>query len=131
MDGTNIYEDVPIKPDGEVRLLRLLDCSTENDIWCELNSFDLWTAKSYTAVSYTWGLAILSRTIHINGKPIRVRENVWQFLDRLRRNKQRGLYWIDALCIYQSCIPEKNQQVSLMQEIYKRVRLETMPRLMD
>jgi hypothetical protein len=72
----------------------------------------------YTALSYMWGAAIADHTIDLNGTPFLVRKNLWTFLDRARTDGFEGYLWIDALCIDQTRVGERNHQVALMGNIY-------------
>jgi len=72
----------------------------------------------YRAISYTWGDSSTYRIIDINGEGFAVRENLWQFLDVARR-LARGIWlWIDALCINQADVQERNRAVRHMDRIY-------------
>lgn len=61
-------------------------------------------------------------TIQLNGGEGNIRENLWQFLEcqKARPDLRQNLVWIDALCINQADIHERNHQVSLMELIYKK-----------
>lgn len=74
----------------------------------------------YQALSYTWGHTPADRAIRLNGAPFRVRQNLWDFLDRARKNEVTGYLWIDAICIDQTRTRERNHQVAMMGEIYSR-----------
>ena len=50
-----------------------------------------------------------------------IRENLWWFLHHMRLRSQWKLFWIDALCIDQSNILERNHQVNSMRQIYSNV----------
>ena len=41
---------------------------------------------------------------------------------RLRNKKKRRVLWIDAICIDQSSMDERNQQVELMGDVYSKAR---------
>jgi hypothetical protein len=41
---------------------------------------------------------------------------------RLRHKKKRRILWIDAICIDQSSMDERNQQVELMGDVYSKAR---------
>jgi hypothetical protein len=73
---------------------------------------------SYKALSYTWGPPEVHKTIFLNGIEVQVRENLWQALQHLRSPDADLRLWIDAMCINQDHIPERNQQVSRMGTIY-------------
>ncbi|OCL06276.1 HET-domain-containing protein, partial [Glonium stellatum] len=87
-------------------------------IKCSLQCFSLSTCPPYVALSYTWGPANHLKEIQINNCRFMIRENLWWFLYHMRLRSQGKLLWIDALCIDQSNIMEKNHQVPLMRQIY-------------
>jgi hypothetical protein len=77
----------------------------------------------FEAVSYCWESEICERKIVINQEVLEVPKNLEALLQRIRRlaeTKSGMKFWIDALCINQSDIYEKNHQVKLMQTIYTK-----------
>jgi len=73
----------------------------------------------YTCLSYRWGAPEPSGVIRMNGKLFNVRQNLLDFLCMARQNEEaKTVYWIDALCIDQSNVSEKNHQVAQMGQIY-------------
>lgn len=78
--------------------------------------------NKYTAVSYTWGNATLVACISLNGRKFPIRRNIFDFLSQLNEARWRGLLWIDAICINQNNIHEKNLQVSRMGTIFDYAR---------
>lgn len=84
-----------------------------------------YTWGDYGALSYTWGDVTPIRDILINGHKVSVRSNLEAALRALRNRSsiQAGLLiWIDALCINQEDINERNQEVKRMRTIYKTAR---------
>lgn len=73
---------------------------------------------SYKALSYTWGSPEFQKTIMLDGIQVQVRENLWQALFHLRKEDFPIRLWIDAICINQEDIPERNQQVARMGTLY-------------
>ncbi|MCJ1403907.1 hypothetical protein MMC11_007130 [Xylographa trunciseda] len=73
----------------------------------------------YEAVSYVWGAETPTHEILINGWPVMVRENLWQFLKHTRCSDESAVYWVDALCINQKDTNERNNQVQFMGTIYR------------
>ncbi|KAH7378654.1 heterokaryon incompatibility protein-domain-containing protein, partial [Cadophora sp. MPI-SDFR-AT-0126] len=65
---------------------------------------------TYEALSYEWGHFKSSKEIFINGMRFFVRDNLWNALYDLREDSPRRL-WIDALCIDQQNVDERNHQV--------------------
>ena len=59
-------------------------------------------------------------TIELNGMPIPVGHSLWTFLDEMRSQGRFRTYWIDAICIDQSNVQERNHQVQLMKVIYSQ-----------
>lgn len=75
----------------------------------------------YLALSYAWGPDTNHRTIILNGVSTKVRPNLHAALLELRKSPwiARGVrLWIDALCINQEDLAEREQQVSIMRTIY-------------
>jgi hypothetical protein len=76
----------------------------------------------YEAVSYTWGDDPHTERISIDGLQFQVTPNLASALKAFRRDESSGKHprtlWVDAVCINQNDIQEKNQQVAQMQEIY-------------
>ncbi|KAH7351369.1 heterokaryon incompatibility protein-domain-containing protein [Rhexocercosporidium sp. MPI-PUGE-AT-0058] len=77
----------------------------------------------YEAISYCWESETRDRKIVLNGSVIEVPRNLEAMLQRLRTwpDTKSGIkFWVDALCIDQGNVLEKNHQVKLMQTIYTR-----------
>ncbi|KDR75028.1 hypothetical protein GALMADRAFT_140583 [Galerina marginata CBS 339.88] len=74
---------------------------------------------SYYALSYVWGNPdIKDYTLICNGHGMKITYNLWAALRRIwARWPDRNL-WVDAVCINQEDIPERNQQVAMMGQIY-------------
>ncbi|KAK6433927.1 hypothetical protein LTR95_009888 [Oleoguttula sp. CCFEE 5521] len=102
-------------------------------------------APPYVALSYVWGDEIGQKTVRVDGKEVLVRANLHAALVRLRGyvrssktwpprrtlvSESSGTrwysnqlpeathFWIDALCIDQTNIDERNRQVRIMRDIY-------------
>ena len=79
---------------------------------------------AYIAVSYTWGSAEdAGRVVRVNGRPFAVRQNLWKLLWHLRQQGESRFLWIDALCIDQKNLNERNFHVNLMGSIYQGASL--------
>jgi hypothetical protein len=111
----------------------ILPLASENDAEC----------PPYICLSYTWGDPVDERAIEINGKVLKVRENLWRFLHVASKQFSNLYLWIDALCkfgisikklglfrseltpfprigIDQTNTTERNHQVQQMGNIYTR-----------
>ena len=137
---------------SEIRLLALHPSSKDADsIVCELRKVELEqeqgqiTARSadrfksltpkavldrlgprHQALSYTWGSSDKTGCIILNGHRFPVTKNLEAALRQLRQidanTVPRTRWWIDAICINQEDVLERNSQVSLMRRIYKRAK---------
>jgi hypothetical protein len=104
-----------------IRLLEILHGAPEALISCRIRSYPLTTCPPYAALSYTWGSPEDSHKILCNGHPFAVRINLRSFLQEMRTQKRWKHYWIDAICIDQSNVSERNHQVQMMREVYSQV----------
>ena len=106
--------------------------SQVDDAWCEQFEFELGSTSSdvfrtiarftwgdYTAISYMWGSPEDTKTITINGMPVTVGENLAAALDCLRSSLVDKV-WIDAICINQDDIDERNAQVLRIRDIFSQ-----------
>jgi hypothetical protein len=120
-----VYE--PLECATSFRLL-ILSALGEDGAPCgALRSFDLDSTIPYTAVSYAWGSENQpgGNTIRLNGIPITVRRNIWDFLYHYCRacdnlQSRSSALWIDAICIQQSNPTERSHQVQRMADIFLR-----------
>ncbi|KAJ8107573.1 hypothetical protein OPT61_g8773 [Boeremia exigua] len=104
---------------ASIRLLRMSpDLSSDGLVQCTITHATVEPA-SYDCLSYMWGPPLPSYDILINGGIYSVGPNLFSFLDVFRRRPDTLKYlWIDAICIAQGDVLERNHQVSQMGEIY-------------
>ncbi|KAK4560845.1 hypothetical protein LTR86_005425 [Recurvomyces mirabilis] len=110
-----------------IRLLKILPRTDDNVISLSLQVVDLQDVKGgYDAVSYEWGQESNQQLISVNGKDLMIRQNIWRFLQHCRDTEfaqQHYEYlWIDAICIAQQNVHERNHQVMQMSEIFRGAR---------
>ena len=122
-----IYTDIPLntQTSTNIRVMELLQQTTEfegqaKDIACKVYVIPADSSVSYTAVSYMWGDATETVDILMNEKPFPVTTNLFELLKELAAQKFYGLLWIDAICINQASVLERNHQVAIMGSIYSR-----------
>ena len=114
-----------------IRLMEFLPGAWDDDISCNVLPVKLEALPGYVALSYNWGddrlddpgqstnfTSRLSRAIfpvqhfiRCNTKLIPVSTNLYNALRRLREQPSSSFIWIDCLCIDQSNIPERNEQI--------------------
>lgn len=106
------------------RATRLVELEQSNDfnapIRCRLQEVSLDHCPPYEALSYSWDAQIPTRQVFCFNQTWTITENCETALRYLRLPNHSRLLWIDSICIDQSSIPERNQQVSVMEEIYWR-----------
>lgn len=125
------YLSLPLPRKTSIRLLQVHQSSDPTDsIHCSLEVADLADKPEYLALSYTWGppsdqaeqRGMTDRRccpIVCNGKMLLITENLSHFL---RLFAQPGPsprpWWIDALCINQDNVLERNDEILKMKDIY-------------
>jgi Heterokaryon incompatibility protein (HET) len=72
----------------------------------------------YNALSYSWGPRENHHTILCNNQFVRVSLSLYEALSQYRISQQDKPLWVDALCIDQGNLSERNHQVHLMTKIY-------------
>jgi hypothetical protein len=75
--------------------------------------------RCYRCLSYTWGEPPEGREILLNNCTFRVRDNLYEFLGRAQQSFSNENLWIDAVCIDQSNMSERERQVERMDSVYK------------
>ncbi|TVY16431.1 Heterokaryon incompatibility protein 6, OR allele [Lachnellula arida] len=105
---------------SEVRLLEVEPADGSSLIICNLRVCSLDDQPFYEALSYTWGNSGAKRTIICNGIEFNTTDNCYNALLRLRYPQQKRILWVDAICIDQTNVLERNQQVQLMRRIYNQ-----------
>jgi hypothetical protein len=103
----------------EIRLLTLRPGNKGDPVQLGIETTSLGLAGDYTCLSYAWGPPDPNRAVEVNGYPFGVRENLYLALLRLRLRDNARRLWIDALCINQDDVKEREAQVSIMQHIYE------------
>ena len=73
----------------------------------------------YNALSYHWGSLQAQCHILCNDKIIEVSPTLHEALSQYRKSNQNKPLWVDALCINQDNVTERNHQVHLMTDIYE------------
>lgn len=114
----------PLDPSSKcIRLLELLPSAPSETVRCKLHVVDRTCCPSYVALSYTWGSPQNRQPIDLDDMEFHVQENLWNFLSTMRLCRRWQLFWIDAICIDQSSISERNHQVNMMRDIYAGAEL--------
>lgn len=120
------YIYTPLNGSDEFRLV-LLDQSETDPSTGALLSIEFVLARfdreySYAALSYVWDEYVGEEYIPVKGihpGKLKIKKNLACALQSLRESEHQ-FFWIDALCIDQNNLQEKNHQVGRMAEIYRR-----------
>ncbi|EEU37728.1 uncharacterized protein NECHADRAFT_53535 [Fusarium vanettenii 77-13-4] len=112
----------PYKPldtgKAEIRVLKL---PTNSSGSFELITVSLHDDPEYAALSYLWGDPQDQEIITVQGYKLGVTKNLAAALSRLRRDEPwlgTDRVWADAICIDQTNLVERSEQVQLMRRIY-------------
>ncbi|KAI2624220.1 heterokaryon incompatibility protein-domain-containing protein [Hypoxylon sp. NC1633] len=113
----------------EIRLLRICPGDDNEPVAVSTMIVPLsWRCPPFIALSYCWGDPAITERITVNGSPMNATVNLVMALrqlrafhnspDKLPYRSAKTYLWIDAICINQTDIEEKNSQVPLMAGIY-------------
>ncbi|KAF7925813.1 hypothetical protein EAE99_005848 [Botrytis elliptica] len=116
----------PLK-ESEIRVLEILpseDFSEAINTTCRIISLASDTStEAYVALSYTWGEPNDTSYICVNGYKHKVTPNLESALRHLRDDKNTIVIWVDAVCINQNDIPERDRQLQMMADVYKKAEM--------
>jgi len=126
-DGKAQYKYSSTLPQRSIRLLRL--DSTRHPILCCLETVALDQAPEFWALSYLWGSEAKPVSLKISNRwgqadgCIAVTKNCGDAIAALLPLMGVRHLWVDAVCINQSNLQEKQLQIPLMGEIYSQASL--------
>jgi Heterokaryon incompatibility protein (HET) len=119
MHSTHAALYSPLPSVNSIRLLRLHSCGCDEPISCSLVVINHYVSgPTYHALSYCWGDSKDTAELICNGISIAVTKTLCSALRRLHKTAESQLIWADAICIDQNNNLERNQQVSIMRQIY-------------
>ena len=125
-----------------IRLIELLPGGWEDDLQCTIYTTSIDDPPAYDALSYSWGddsqddpslPTDLSsscvrmynsgqKLLRCDGQILLISSNLYNALRRLRDKSAKSL-WIDRVCIDQSNVLERREQVQLRGSIYSKARM--------
>lgn len=132
----NLYQDVRLLKNSSIRLLTIHPQESEDETLCfTLEAVALDDKPEYIALSYTWGTPTPQAAekgmtderrfpITCNGQELQITENLLHFLRHMVEDDGglKSKLWIDAICIDQGNIQERNEQILMMKKIYAEAR---------
>ncbi|KAF4952538.1 hypothetical protein FGADI_6609 [Fusarium gaditjirri] len=111
---------------SHIRLLELLPAPREKALEGRFQVVDVEQMPAYEALSYTWAdenndASLCQRIfIGLGNRALPITRNCHQALSRLRRKTESLLIWVDAICINQSDLGERSDQVAMMGTIFSQ-----------
>jgi hypothetical protein len=116
------YSCLQLHKGTAIRLVILLAGRFYDPILCTMATVDLYSER-YDAVSYTWateeGDDRKIGRIHFPDGVVAITQNCEAALRQLRLESEPRQLWVDAICIDQSNLSERNHQVSIMGQVYR------------
>jgi len=104
---------------SEIRLLVLRPGDGTAVVACDLITVSLDDNPIYEALSYVWGDASKQTYVELCGQQASVTINLEAALRAFRLKDCDRTIWVDALCINQRYIDERNDQIRIMGRIYE------------
>lgn len=131
--NTRRYEYRSLDSPRSFRLLKLTRGAKSDPLECELSVHKLQdlpcgvhsNVPEFQALSYVWGSDPPIHEIRCDDGHFRITETLRRALCRLRRQDRHIFVWADAICINQSDLKERRQQVALMRIIFSRAKMVT------
>ena len=122
--ASKIYEHSKLTSKTSIRLIRLLAGAPNDRLRCEIDIADTENDLAYEAVSYVWGTSEPKPSIQIScergDSELEIPKNLEAALRRFRHPTSTRALWTDSICINQSDLQERSQQVRLMGQIYRK-----------
>ncbi|KAK8087691.1 hypothetical protein PG997_002652 [Apiospora hydei] len=117
-----LYRYEPL--DKERKEIRILSITKSEPIEFEFEyaSMKEGQVEDYNAISWCWGDASAPKSKHITiqGRSLPVSETAHDAIMEVCISQKKWRIWIDAVCINQDDLDERNQQVAMMSSIYKK-----------
>ncbi len=110
------HQFAPLDP-GRIRILRLHPGQPGDPIRCDRLVASLQHPPAYKYLSYIWGDASERESITVASDSCMVTKNLAIALWAIRRQNLTLTIWVDALCINQEDVMERNSQVLLIPQI--------------
>jgi hypothetical protein len=118
------FEHSPLDLESpSIRLIRICSASQgRSQIECDIRLASV--TSEYTCLSYVWGDPSPGEYILIDGRRFYVRQNLLDFLRSARSTSylMDKWIWIDALCIDQQDLRERQHQVQQMGDIFSQAK---------
>jgi hypothetical protein len=120
LEDESNYCYIPLDGEDAIRLVIIQPAEdTSRPVQCEIIGTRLSSlSQPFTALSYAWGDATNTKPIFIRSSRLFIGCNLHDALVHLRKNDESICVWVDAICINQRDLSERNHQVQQMRRIY-------------
>ncbi|KAJ0114821.1 hypothetical protein J7T55_004563 [Diaporthe amygdali] len=121
----NIWGIVCHEASRKIRVLKLERGDWDDVIRCSLDVVNLNASSKpeFEAISYVWGGGSESPPhILVNGRMCNVHVNLLAAIRHFRSTTSTRTLWVDAICINQNDVKERNRQVGIMGIIYRQCK---------
>ena len=113
------YQYESLTASDHIRLINILPANRGSAIKLSIEHADINSHPEYECLSYAWGEDDHKLSVTIDDSSLLVTATLYVALEHLRHASQERKIWIDAVCINQKDIAERNSQVAIMRKIYK------------
>ncbi|KAF5235708.1 hypothetical protein FANTH_11587 [Fusarium anthophilum] len=110
------YDKLP--NNGFFRLFELGPGKDSDPLEGNLRTYLRQQAPKYEALSYVWGSSVQNQHMKCNDKTFMITDSLDVALRRLRLVGDSRCLWVDQICIDQTSLEERSEQVSIMGDIY-------------
>ncbi|KAF2435578.1 hypothetical protein EJ08DRAFT_604586 [Tothia fuscella] len=116
------YEYMPLLSESSFRVLELSPGRLDEELKYTLSIEDWTQSPAYEAMSYAWGDAKVKLSTSCDDQSLEITRNLYEALLRLRYEDKPRRLWADAICINQTNLEERGQQVGVMRQIYRNAQ---------
>ena len=122
---TPSFTHFPLQSTTNIRLIHLSPSPTFSaPLHVNIIQVPLSNRPPYEALSYSWDTHLGLTSIFCNASlPLQITLNCASALRHLRLPTQIRILWVDAICIDQTSVSDKNIQIPLMRDIYRQAEV--------
>lgn len=102
-----------------IRILKLCQRVPFLPLRCELIEAHVDRVQGFEALSYTWNNEKPQHCIIVDGRNLKVTDQVRNILHYRQSFFMESYLWIDAICIDQDDLDERSAQVAIMRKVYR------------
>jgi hypothetical protein len=116
-----IHTPFKVGDNRSIRLLSLQPGNFQDPVQVTLEQVSLDDCPDYEALSYVWG-STPNCSVLCDGAHLLITINCADALRQLRHEGNDRVLWIDGICVDQTSMEERAQQVQLMGDVYSMAK---------